>query len=152
MGSIEAALAALALQNQPNYTATALQYNVDRTTLSRRHRGITRSRVDYIDELSLLTQYQQKTLVDYINVLTERGIPPTNTMVRTFAYDISGKWPGKNWVYRFVDAHNDVLQSGYLQGADMSRTKADNIRQYERFFEMVCGKRHAMEETIGFLL
>jgi hypothetical protein len=139
MGSIEAALAALALQNQPNYTATALQYNVDRTTLSRRHRGITRSRVDYIDELSLLTQYQQKTLVDYINVLTERGIPPTNTMVRTFAYDISGKWPGKNWVYRFVDAHNDVLQSGYLQGADMSRTKADNIRQYERFFEMVCG-------------
>ena len=43
MGFIEAALATLALQNQLNYTATALLYNIDHTTLSQRHRVVTRS-------------------------------------------------------------------------------------------------------------
>ena len=46
MDLIEAALAALDLQSKPNYTQTVNKYGVDRTTLSRRHRNITGSRVD----------------------------------------------------------------------------------------------------------
>ena len=49
MDSIEAALAALDLQLKPNYTQTANEYGVDRTTLSRRHRNITGSRADGYD-------------------------------------------------------------------------------------------------------
>ena len=41
MNSIEASLVDLALQEVPNYSATAREYNVVRTTLARRHKGKT---------------------------------------------------------------------------------------------------------------
>ena len=127
MGSIDAAIDDLASQSAPNIAATATKHDVDRSTLSRRWRGKTGSREDHVDSMSLLTKQQQKNLVSYINKLTERGIPPTHAMIRNFAYDICGKWPGKNWVYRFVQAHEKVLKSGYLFGVDLSRKKADNV-------------------------
>ena len=40
MDSLEAALEALSLQLKPNYTQTAKEYNVNRSTLSRRHRQV----------------------------------------------------------------------------------------------------------------
>ena len=91
--------------------------------------------------MSLLTKQQQKNLVSYINKLTERGIPPTHAMIRNFAHDIYGKWPGKNWVYRFVQAHEKDLKSRYLSGADLSRKKADSAYQYYLYFKLVCGLR-----------
>src|SRR4051812_2355000 len=138
MQPIDAAINDLASQEAPNIAATAKRHNVNRSTLSRRWRGKIGSWEDYVDSMSLLTKQQQKNLVSYINKLTERGIPPTNAMVRNFAYDICQKWPGKNWVYRFVQAHENVLKSGYLCGADLSRQKADNAYQYRLYFELVC--------------
>jgi hypothetical protein len=47
MGSIEEALAALDLLEpgeRPNYTEFAKTYSVDRSTLSKRHRGVQQSR------------------------------------------------------------------------------------------------------------
>jgi hypothetical protein len=101
MGSIEAALNDLKSQKHPNYTATAKKYYVDRTTLSRRHRGITAARGSREANSQLLTKQQSKNLVAYINKLTERGIPPSTHMVRQFAYDICQKKPGKNWAARW---------------------------------------------------
>jgi len=49
MDSIEAALAVLDLQSKPNYTQTAKEYGVDRSTLSRRHRNITGTKADGYD-------------------------------------------------------------------------------------------------------
>ncbi|KIX04029.1 uncharacterized protein Z518_07582 [Rhinocladiella mackenziei CBS 650.93] len=129
----------VASQDAPNIAATAKRHNVDRSTLSRRWRRKTGSWEDHVDSMSLLTKQQQKNLVFYINKLTERGIPPTNAMVRNFAHDIWQKWPGKNWVYRFIQAHENVLKSGYLCGADLSRKKANNVHQYRPYFELVCG-------------
>ena len=134
---MEAALADLESQEPPNYTATAKKHGVDRSTLSRRHRGVRGTRDDQINSCSLLSKQQQKDLVAYINKLTDQGLPPTNAMVRNFAHDICKKWPGKNWVYRFVDSHKDELKSGYLQGADLSRKKADNWVQYTLYFQQV---------------
>jgi len=44
VGLIEAALDDLKLQKHLNYTTTAKKCDIDRTTLSRRHRGITSAR------------------------------------------------------------------------------------------------------------
>ncbi len=96
MASIEAALADLALQDSPNYTATAKKFNINRSTLSRRHRGKTASVKKSKQTTSILSNQQEKELIRYINKLTERGIPPPNAMIRVFAYNISGKQPGKN--------------------------------------------------------
>jgi hypothetical protein len=138
MNSIKAALADLDLQDIPNYSATAKKYEVNRTTLSRRHRGITAAKGVLPHNNQLLSTEQLNTLVKYINELTDRGLPPTNAMVRTFARDICGKWPGKNWVYEFVKSKKNNLNSGFLTGADMDRKKADNIYQYQLYFDLVC--------------
>jgi DNA invertase Pin-like site-specific DNA recombinase len=137
MDPIDAALADLALQDSPNYAMTARKYNINRSTLSRRHRGITVSIKEGRQTTSILSNQEEKCLISYINKLTERGIPPTNAMIRVFAHNISGKEPGKNWSYRFVEAHQDILQSKFLQGADLDRKKADNAYQYQLYFDLV---------------
>ena len=43
MQAIDKALKDLASQESPNYGTTARKYNINRTTLSRRHRGLARS-------------------------------------------------------------------------------------------------------------
>jgi len=137
MTSIEAALADLALQDSSNYTATAKKFNINRSTLSRRHRGKTAFVKESKQTTSILSNQQEKELIRYINKLIERGIPPLNAMIRVFAYNISGKQPGKNWSYEFVRRHSDVLQSKFLQEADLERKKADNAYQYQLYFDLV---------------
>jgi len=96
MTSIEAALADLALQDSSNYTATAKKFNINRSTLSRRHRGKTIFVKKSKQTTSILSNQQEKELIRYINKLIERDIPSLNVMIRVFAYNISGKQSGKN--------------------------------------------------------
>ena len=56
MQAINKALKDLASQESPNYGATARKYNIDRTTLLRRYRGLARSwAVNIANTKSLLT-------------------------------------------------------------------------------------------------
>ncbi len=96
MTSIEAALADLALQESFNYTATAKKFNVNQSTLSRRHRGKTVFVKKSKQTTSILSNQQEKELIRYINKLIKRDISSLNAMIRVFAYNISGKQSGKN--------------------------------------------------------
>jgi hypothetical protein len=58
MAAIDKALADLDLQEHPNYSETVKKYGVNRTTLSRRHKGITGPSTFRADNVSLLI-YQQ---------------------------------------------------------------------------------------------
>ena len=138
MGSIEAALEACNAEEAPVYAAIARKFNVNRSTLSRRHRGVTVTKSRLREDQSLLTAQQESDLVAYINKLTERGTPPTNSMVKTFALELSHKRPGKSWLSRFVGRHSNQLTSGFLQAKDQSRKKADNCYEYSRYFDQVC--------------
>jgi len=82
MDSIEAAIADLRLQDKPNITATAKEHGCNRTTLSKRFRNVTGSRATAHDSMRLLNQVQSKVLIQYINDLTERGLPPTVAIVQ----------------------------------------------------------------------
>ena len=137
MAPIDDALEDLKTQEHPNYTHTAEKYGVVRSTLSRRHRGVIVSRDESTDDKRLLSKQQQLNLVQYINTLSERGLPPTNAMVRNFAKDICGKGPGHNWVFRFVQTYKNILKSDYLEGLDSNRRKADSPVQFRRYFERV---------------
>jgi hypothetical protein len=137
MDRIDEALAALALQDIPNYKRTAIEYGVNRTTLSRRHRGLCKSRGEAKEYQYLLSHQQQKVLVEHINSLSEAGIPPTPSMVRVFAFEISQTWPGNNWVSRFVETHKAKLKSAYLCGFDLKRKKADNYYLIKKYFDLV---------------
>ena len=126
MDSINVALAALELQDPPNYTQTAKEFNVNRTTLSRRYWQITRAREDATEMKSLLLIQQEKTLLGYINLLTKRGLPPTPQMVRNFAFKILRITPRKNWVSRFIKRHKDKIKLSYLTLADIAYKMANN--------------------------
>jgi hypothetical protein len=83
--------------SKPNYAALAKKYELERSTLSRCARGKTTSREEFQSEKNqCLTNAQERILIDQINRLTDRGIPPTSQMVQNFAEEIIGRGVGKN--------------------------------------------------------
>ena len=137
MANIEAALTAMRSDDAPVIAEYAAKYSCNRSTLSRRYRGITTSREAYRESKSLLTNQQSTTLVEYINTLIARGLSLTSAMVRNFVHDIIQEWPSKNWIANWVKQHADELMSNYLPPIDMSRKIADNWRQYAVYFDQL---------------
>ena len=137
MGSIDEAIADLKSQSHPNITATAKKHGVNRSTLSRRFRGITQSYTVAREHHILLSHEQETKLVEYINLQCHRGLPPTSKMVSNWAASMAGKTPGKNWVSEFRLRHKDALAAVYLKGFDLSRKKADNAKAIEFWFDLV---------------
>jgi hypothetical protein len=75
---IELAVADLESQEFLNYVQTAKKWNIHRSTLSRRHRGVTGSKDDqYSYAVQAFINVQEDVLVRYINDLSIRGLPPT---------------------------------------------------------------------------
>jgi hypothetical protein len=72
---IELAVTDLKSQESLNYAQTAKKWNLDRSTLSRRHKGITDSKQDqYSYTAKALINEQKNVLVRYINDLSARGL------------------------------------------------------------------------------
>ena len=73
-------------QEKPNYKATAQEFNIGRTALSRRHQGKTTSRATANSKYrQLLTNAQEQQLINQINRLSVRHMPPTSQIVRNMA-------------------------------------------------------------------
>jgi transposase-like protein len=99
MSSIEAALAAidsLRPGEKVNYTQIAKQYGVTRSTLTRRHQGISTPRTTTIENQQALHPHQEQELLRYIKRLTCQCLPPTRPMIRNFASQIAGRELGVN--------------------------------------------------------
>ena len=136
--ALEEALADLRVQDIPNCRATAAKYKVNDTTLTRRFKGIQVSRQDAISEhIQCLTIAEEQQLIQTINNLTNRGIPPTPQMVKNLAEEVIGRMVGKNWTSDFVKRHKDELKSLYLQNIDHQRTKAEYAPMFKFFFDLV---------------
>ena len=137
MQAIELALEDLSLQEVPNYTETAKKFGVNRSTLSRRYRGKTASRDEYREQKSLLNNEQTKVLINEINRLSALGTPATPAMVRVFASNLAGIWPGVNWVNRFEQSHKHEIASVYLKGFDIARKKSDSWVELRKYYDLV---------------
>ena len=85
MDQIEAALADLRLNPSQTYQDVATRYKVNRTRLSKRHRGITKSQEEGYDSQCLLSDGQSAALLNQIRNLTAKGLPPTHDILRNFA-------------------------------------------------------------------
>ena len=140
MDPIEAALESLESLKpgeSPNYTAVAKKYGVQRSTLSRRHRRVTRSHTDKIENQQLLSPAQEKELVDYIDKLCARGLPPSKQMIRNFATEIAGREAGKCWPERFLQRHDIDLVSRWASSIDVARKRADSAFKYSLYFKLL---------------
>jgi len=94
---IEQALEACRQQIKPNFPAIAAEFNIDRTTLSRRFRGVQRSYAESRSEsIQNLNNAQEEVLIDFINRFIDRSMPPTSQVVRNMAEELCGKSVDKN--------------------------------------------------------
>ena len=132
------ALAALESQEKPNYKATAQEFNIGHTALSRRHQGKTTSRATANSEYrQLLTNAQEQQLINQINRLSVRYMPPTSQIVRNMAEEIIKGAIHKNWMANFVSRHKDELKSLYLRNIDNQHAKSEFALMFEHFYQLV---------------
>jgi hypothetical protein len=92
MDAIDKAIRAIKLQKLRDkiiYQEYANKYHVLRSALSRRHRGVLRSKQAYAASKQSLTLQQELELVRYIEKLTKRGLPPTREIIKNFASSIA---------------------------------------------------------------
>ena len=89
MAQIDTAIAHLEAQEELNYTAAAKLTGVHRTTLMRRYTRKTRSRTEVNSNCrQRLNDVQEDTLLDYIDTLTKRHIPPTSQIIRNLVEEM----------------------------------------------------------------
>ena len=140
MGSIEAALAAIdSLEpgESINYTKIASNYQVDRSTLARRHQAISTPRIVKAINQRKLSPQQEQELIRYIEKLTQRGLPPTRPMIQNFAACIAKTSVSKAWVTRFINRNSTHLISRWTAGIDSNRHKADSGAKYSLYFDLL---------------
>jgi hypothetical protein len=125
-------------QEVPNYSAAARQFKIDRKTLQRRHKGISKPRERaYSESHMLLTIEQEEALIQHINNLSDRGLPPTPQFLTNLVLEIVKKQPGKNWVATFCKRHQNKIRSLYLRAIDQTRRVADNSAYFKHFYTNV---------------
>src|SRR4051794_36298912 len=127
-------LRSLKQEENINITKIAEKYGINRSTLSRRFNGVTRSKEAGYNNQQFLNNEQSNTLVKWVNQLTERGLPPTRQTLANLAKDITGVEPGKSWPSRWLKKHSDELIYRYSTGLDIDRQRADSASRYEKYF------------------
>ena len=135
---MQAALADLAKQDPPNYMATSKKTGILRKMLSDRFTELHGSQqAANSKSRQCLNDAQEEALIQLINRLTNRDLPPTNSIVRNLAEEIIGRRVGKNWSGHFVRRQRDRLISRYLNNIDQKCQNAEYAPVFQRFFQLV---------------
>jgi hypothetical protein len=135
-GALEDARAADA-RGELCYQKIADAHGVDRSTLSRRHRGVQGSIQQKVEQQQNLTKYEELELVGYIDQLCREHLPPMRDMIQHFASVICGFDVGKMWVTRFVTKHHDALTPRWTSAMASERHAADSYSKYSLYFDML---------------
>ena len=126
-------------QEQLNVSAAAEIFKVDRTTLWRRYNGLTVSRAEANSTYrQRLNNTQEDELLQYIDALTDRHIPPTTQIIKNLAEEILKEPVGKNWTAGFIKRHFKRICSLYLQPLDRVRGSAESPTVFQHFYTLVC--------------
>ena len=143
MSPIDEAIEAIELRKEGasfSYREVAKKFGVDRTTLSRRHKGKTRSYAGMAQQQQLLSPQQETELVKYIERYTERGLPRTREIIQNFASAVA-KWEvSDSWITRFLHRHSDSLTTKWSAAIDHDRHKADDGNKYKAYFDLLHSK------------
>jgi hypothetical protein len=133
--SVEAALediAAIDSDKETCYTTFAEKHGVERSTLSRRHRALTRSRETQAKTQQKLNPQQEEELAKYIEKLTERHLAPTREMIQNFGESIAKQKLSQAWVTRFIHRNQDHFTTRWATAMDANRHAADSGDKYRQ--------------------
>jgi hypothetical protein len=100
----------------------------------------TRSRAHKAQLQQALNPQQEAELVQYIEGLSERGLPPTRKMVRNFGSAVAQEEVSEAWVSRFLQQNNTHLTSKWTTVMNRNRHVADSEESYRRYFELLHSK------------
>lgn len=84
------------------YREVALKYGCSRSAVSRRWRGVSKSRTTRDDEMRNIPPQQELELVQYITGLHENGLAPKREMIQNFRSEVARKRVSLSWVDRFL--------------------------------------------------
>ena len=125
-------------QEVPNISSTTEKHHVARKTLEDQWKGISVSREEANSTYrQCLTNAQEKALVQLINKLTDRKLPPTTTIVRNLVEEIRGARIRKNQLASFIARYKNELKSAYLKTIDNKRVKGEFPTNYQTFYQLV---------------
>ncbi|EDU47870.1 hypothetical protein PtrM4_119560 [Pyrenophora tritici-repentis] len=93
------------------YQKVADQFGCSRSALSRRWRGVSRDKTTSDGMKQALLPQQELELLQYIEELHIRGLPPTREMIQNFGSEICGNPVSMSWVERFLHRNQDRLIS-----------------------------------------
>jgi hypothetical protein len=138
-GRILLAIQAIKQGNCQTVQAAAVSYDVPRTTLRDRIRGIT-SRRDSTPNSRKLTPYEESALVQYILDLDSRGFPPRPQAVQEMAdllLSERGESPvGKNWTTTFIKRRTEI-KAKFSRKYDYKRAKCEDPKIIQGWFSLV---------------
>jgi hypothetical protein len=122
------------------YRAAEKLFGVSKDTLQQRHQGKMRSNAMVAEDRKLLSPQQEIQPMQYIEKLTGRSIPPTQSIIKNYAVAV-GKWePGDAWVTRFLQQNKDHLTSKWSNNMDRNRHHADTEASYCDYFKVLQAK------------
>ena len=132
------ALADLAQQDKPNYLGTSKKYNVSVTTLRDQFLGKQSSHQAATSMYHKnLTDAEEEALISLINRLTNRGLPPTQSIVKNLAEEMIQRPIDKNWAGQFVARQRHQLTSGFLHNIDKKRVESEYAPMFKQFYDGV---------------
>jgi hypothetical protein len=143
MAPIDDAIAAFKSQDldaQLSLQAISDQYGVERSTLGRRVRGVTRPKQVKAAAQQHLNPQQELERCAYIEDLTKQGLPPTRAMIQNFASKVAKTRVSNAWVTRFVNRNSNHLISKWTSGMDAVRHHADSRFKYNLYFDLLHSK------------
>jgi hypothetical protein len=141
-GRILLAIQAIKNKEIGSIRQAAEQFQVDRSTLTRRLRGTT-SRAETRPNSHKLTEIEEESLLQWILSMDDRGGAPRPAMVREMAAlllqhrGINNTTPiGQNWVTKFVNRHPEI-KSRFSRRYNYERAKQEDPKVIRQWFTTV---------------
>jgi hypothetical protein len=138
-GRILLAISDLKNKKIPNINRAAAIYNIPRTTLRYRLKGI-QQKAEICPASIKLSPNEEESLVKWILDLAKRGLPPRPSLVRQMADHLLSKdgnqQVGKNWVYKLVNRRPE-LKSRFSRRYNYERAKCEDIKLIQEHFDRV---------------
>jgi hypothetical protein len=92
------------------YGEVAAKYGCSRSAVSRRWRGVSRSKTTSDGERRNIQPQQELELVQYFINLHKNGLAPTREMIQNSGSEVAGKQVSLSWVDRFLHSnHNELI-------------------------------------------
>ncbi|THU99808.1 DDE-domain-containing protein, partial [Dendrothele bispora CBS 962.96] len=113
----------------------AAEFNIPRSTLSDRARGKHKAPHQAHNGQLLLTAAQEAALVSWCHYLDLTGHPLTRRTIGPKVAKLSGTFPGKNWLPRFLERHRDKLFLGRTSKLDDQRGRNFNFHTVHEYFK-----------------